>query len=251
MQKSNLKDLFNHHVTQLESHGITTAKQDLDIIFSYVLKTSKNKIRFLKQLNSKQSKKIKKLVKKRQNHIPIQYLVKNVEFINLKLFVNKDVLIPRNETEHLADIIIKHINLLKAKNETNVLDMCCGSGAIGLSIAKNTKSFVELADISKKALKVAKKNASFNKVRNVKFTNSDLFKKIKQKYDVFVSNPPYIKKQNLTQLEKQVRDYEPLIALDGGDDGLKFYRLIIPQLKNFLNPNAFVFFEISSEQKDQ
>jgi release factor glutamine methyltransferase len=252
VQTKNLKQLFDIYTKQLRASGLDDPKSDLELIFSHVLGTSKSKLRFFEEITAKQTRKIDKLVKKRKKHIPVQYLIKNVEFMNLKLYVNKKVLIPRNETEQLADMIIKNINLIGEKqDQIKVLDMCCGSGAIGLSIAKDTKSFVDLVDISKSALKIAKKNAKLNNIENVGFMQSDLFKKVACKYDIFVSNPPYIKSNEISKLEKQVNSFEPLLALDGGESGFDFYEKIIFSLNQFLNSEASVFFEVGIGQAEQ
>lgn len=227
------------------------AQSQTELIFSHVLNVSKGQVRFVKEISKKQKKQILAIVKKRQKNIPLQHLLGNVHFLNLELKVNKNVLIPRNETEQLADIVVKDINQNFANKITHVLDMCCGSGCLGLAIAKETKSFVTLADVSKKALKVAKNNAKNNKIENVLFKKSNLFEKIEQKFDVFVSNPPYIKTKDIEALQPEVKNFEPVIALDGGSTGLDFYKKIIADLESFLNNNALIYFEVGINQAQE
>jgi release factor glutamine methyltransferase len=184
----------------------------------------------------------------RQTRKPLQQIIKNVEFLNIKLKINKNVLIPRFCSELLCDIIIKDIS--KKGNNFCVLDLCCGSGALGIAISKNTNNDVWLSDVSDKALYVARKNAKLNHV-NVKIVNSDLFKNISEKFDLIVSNPPYIPTSEINLLQEEVKNFEPVLALDGGSDGLKFYKEIIKNAPNFLNKNGEIYFEIGNNQATQ
>jgi release factor glutamine methyltransferase len=183
------------------------------------------------------------LLDKRIRGIPYAYLINNREFMGLDFYVDENVLIPRPDTEILVQCVID----LKKKN---ILDLCTGSGCIAISIAKNIKDAnVYASDISEKAIEIAKQNAKNNFV-DVRFFISNLFENIDEKFDVIVSNPPYIKTNVIKELEKEVKS-EPNIALDGGVDGLDFYRKIITDAKKYLNNNGYLALEIGYDQKDE
>ena len=182
-------------------------------------------------------------VKKRAEHIPLQYIVGETEFMGLKFKVNSNVLIPRQDTETLVEEALKTV-----KPGMKVLDMCTGSGCIIISILHNVEGVKGYAvDISKQAVNVAKENAKLNEVP-VLFERSDLFEMVTEKFDVIVSNPPYIASAEVEKLMPEVRDFEPENALDGGADGLDFYRKIAGQVKDYLNPGGYVYMEIGYDQ---
>lgn len=171
---------------------------------------------------------------------PFAYIVGFQEFMKLKFLVNPSVLIPRADTEVLVQ---EAIQLGKKK----ILDLCTGSGCIAISLAKYLQnSMVDASDISQEALKIAKENAKQNEVV-VNFIHSDLFEKIQETYDLIVSNPPYIKKEEIIGLQKEVQ-HEPIGALDGGNDGLYFYQKIAQEASKYLNTNGYLMFEIGFEQ---
>lgn len=182
-------------------------------------------------------------VKKRTEHVPLQYIIGEQEFMGLKFKVNSNVLIPRQDTETLVEEALKHI-----KPGMKVLDLCTGSGCIIVSIAKNVPDIVCFGtDISKQALLVAKENAKRNDVE-VELKRSDLFDNITGTFDVIVSNPPYIATAEIASLMPEVRDFEPIEALDGKEDGLYFYRIIIEKSMDFLNPDGYLCLEIGYDQ---
>ena len=202
-------------------------------------------------LNKNVVSKYKELVEKISKGIPIQYLINKQEFMGTDFFVNENVLIPQPDTEILVEEVI---NICNNKNDnTNILDLCTGSGAIGISILENTlNTNITLSDISRKALDVANiniKNIGLKRDK-IKTIQSDLFSNIKDKYDIIVSNPPYIKTSIIKNLEKEVQN-EPKIALDGGEDGLRFYRQIINEAYNHLNKNGYLCLEIGYNQKEE
>ena len=164
----------------------------------------------------------------------------------MKFDVNKKVLSPRLETEILVENAIKKI---KSKEFKTVCDMCCGSGAIAITISKLTDAKVDAIDISKQALTLAKSNCDKNHAQ-VQFILSDLFKELKKnkKYDIIISNPPYIKSDDIEKLDIEVKKYDPKLALDGGKDGLEFYRLITSQSKKHLNKDGYLFYEVGKGQ---
>ena len=198
------------------------------------------------ELDEIHEKKILDGIEQLRNYIPIQYITNNQEFMKLNFFVNQNVLIPRSDTEILVEEVI---NIYKNEH-VKILDMCTGSGCIAISLKKYIQnSEVYGIDISMEALKVAQINAKNNNV-DVKFKCSDMFADIKNKdFDVIVSNPPYIKTQVINTLDKEVKN-EPIIALDGGDDGLYFYKKIINEAFNFLSDNGMIFLEIGYDQKE-
>ncbi len=179
--------------------------------------------------------------------MPIQYITNNQEFMKLNFYVDKNVLIPQPDTEILVEEVINIINDTAVK----VLDICTGSGCIGTSIAKYTKNTtITMSDISSRALNIAKSNyiKNMEDTSKVQFIQSDMFKNIKEKYDIIVSNPPYIESKEINKLEKQVQN-EPHIALDGGEDGLQFYRKLANEAPKFLNENGYLCMEIGYNQK--
>lgn len=190
----------------------------------------------------------KDLINARKNNIPIQYILNSVNFYGLDLYVDKNVLIPRFETEELVENTIKLINENLENKNINVLDLCCGSGAIGLALKSHINDInLTMSDISKDALLVAGKNS---KDLNIESTiiESDLFQNINSKFDCIISNPPYIR--NDEEIEDIVKNNEPSIALYGGDDGLLFYDRILSEIKNYLNDRFIIAFEIGATQKD-
>jgi release factor glutamine methyltransferase len=190
------------------------------------------------------------LIEDRLNGRPIAYIVGNREFMGLDFYVQEGVLIPRPDTEALVEEIIE---LCKDKKDLSLLDIGTGSGAITVSLAKylnnaDVKSF----DISEIALEIGKKNAINNNVEDkIEFIKSDLFSAIKDtdiQFDVIVSNPPYIPKKDIETLHTQVKDYEPYNALEGGEDGLDFYRDITEQSVNYLKQNGILAYEVGHDQ---
>ncbi len=180
---------------------------------------------------------------------PLQYITHNQEFMNLNFYVDENVLIPQPDTEIL---VLQTINIIKQyeKKYIKVLDLCTGSGAIAVSIAnvfKNQAVQVYASDISDKALEVAKKNAKTNDV-HINFINSNMFENINEKFDIIVSNPPYIETETIGKLSKDVQQ-EPNIALDGGFDGLEFYKIIAIEYEKYLNDNGTLLLEIGYNQK--
>ena len=173
----------------------------------------------------------------------MQYITGETEFMGLPFKVNSNVLIPRQDTETLVEEALKVI-----RPGMKVLDMCTGSGCIIISImhfAKEIEGFA--SDISRHAINLAKENAKMNNV-SVTFETGDLFDHIRGNYDVIVSNPPYIRTEEIPKLMPEVQNFEPVQALDGKEDGLYFYRRIVEEAKEYLNPNGFLLFEIGYDQ---
>ena len=198
-------------------------------------------------LTDEEEKEFKELISAVKSNKPVQYILGSVNFYGLELMVNEDVLIPRFETEELVENTIKLINAKFKDKKLNILDLCTGSGAIGLRLKKEyPDNDITLSDISGKALVVASKNSE-NLDLDCKIINSDLFEKIDGKYDVIISNPPYIKDNE--EIEDIVRNNEPHIALYAGPEGLDFYDRILKDIKDYLNEDFIIAFEIGETQK--
>ena len=188
-------------------------------------------------------------IEKVKNGYPLQYITNNQEFMKLNFYVNDDVLIPQPDTEILVEEVIKICKTKYKEGPIMVLDLCTGSGAIAISIKKYVDNVeITATDISNNALKVAIKNANLNNV-DIKFITSNMFEKINDKYDIIVSNPPYIEKEILRTLSKNVQ-YEPTLALDGGTDGLSFYREISKNSYKYLKKDGYLALEIGYNQKN-
>ncbi|MCI6737271.1 MAG: peptide chain release factor N(5)-glutamine methyltransferase [Intestinibacter sp.] len=202
-----------------------------------------------KELSEDQEKYFLEMMKDRLNQRPIAYILGNREFMGLDFFVKEGVLIPRPDTETLVEEII---NICNNKTGLNILDIGTGSGAITVSLAKYLdKSHIVSVDISDIALEIASKNAVSNKVdERIDFIKSDVFSNVSRenKFDIIVSNPPYIKKSDIDGLDRQVKDFEPYNALEGGEDGLDFYRKITRESREFLNENGILAYEVGHDQ---
>ena len=182
-----------------------------------------------------------------KNGMPIQYITNKQEFMKLNFYVDKKVLIPQPDTEILVEKAIEICN--NHGNDIKILDLCTGSGAIGISIAKNIKNAkVYATDIKNTVIDIAKQNAKQNNVDNIEFIVSDMFENIQEKdFDIIVSNPPYIETDVIKTLPTEVRN-EPIIALDGGKDGLKFYKIILSEYKKYLKKDGYLLLEIGYNQ---
>ena len=198
------------------------------------------------ELTKEEEEQYKELINLKINDKPVQYITNSVDFYGLPLYVDENVLIPRFETEELVDNTIKYLREMFDKPK--VLDLCCGSGAIGLSIKSRIyNSDISMSDISKEALVVAEKNRQdLNMECNIIL--SDLFENIDGKFDCIVSNPPYIKTNE--EIEDIVKNNEPHLALYAGEDGLYFYNEILKNIKPYLNDKFLIAFEIGESQKD-
>ncbi|MCC0662896.1 peptide chain release factor N(5)-glutamine methyltransferase [Clostridioides sp. ZZV15-6597] len=205
-----------------------------------------------KELDEEQKTKFIGFAEERINGRPIAYIVEKREFMGLDFFVKEGVLIPRPDTETLVEEIIE---ICKDRKNVSILDIGTGSGAITVSLAKYIEnSNVTSFDISEIALEIGKKNAIINEVdEKIEYIKSDLFTALNDsniKFDIIVSNPPYIKKQDIETLHTQVKDYEPYNALEGGEDGLDFYRKITERGKKYLNECGILAYEVGHNQAE-
>ena len=201
-----------------------------------------NSVEYLKKYLP--SDKLEEGIKLLNKGIPVQYIVGNVEFYNSIIKVDNRVLIPRFETELLVEKLIKYIKL-NFNNKINILDMCTGSGCIAISLKKEIDCNMDAVDISNDALNVAKDNMVSNNV-NINFILSDLFTNVKSKYDVIVSNPPYISYDE--EIDEIVKNNEPIISLFASDNGLYFDEEILKNIKSYLNDKYIIAFEIGMNQ---
>ena len=211
-------DVLSWTTEYFKSKKITNPRLDAELIISYVLKIKRLDIylKFDQPLISSEKSKIREYVKRRGQREPLQYIIGEIDFYNCKIKVNGNVLIPRPETEYMVDIIIKE-NFKPRK----ILDLCTGSGAIAISLKKQLIDVnVKASDISENALELAKKNAIINK-SDIQFIHSDLFEDIHEKFDLIVSNPPYVDENIYKTLEPEIF-FEPKLALVSSDNGLGF-----------------------------
>ena len=229
----------------LTEAGITDVKTDAWMLLEMAAKIDRNfyYMHMNDEITQDQLAEYESVLKKRAEHIPLQYITGETEFMGLPFKVNSSVLIPRQDTETLVEEALK-----VAKPGMKVLDLCTGSGCIIISILHHGKELEGYAsDISRHAINVAKENAKLNQVA-VSFETGDLFDHIKGKYDIIVSNPPYIRTEEIAKLMPEVQNFEPYDALDGKEDGLFFYRKIVEQAGNYLNPGGHLLFEIGHDQ---
>ena len=246
-----IKETIRKGMIILKTNNVTEPNIKSRLIMQYVLNKPREYLVVYdkKELTLRQEVNYFKAIKKLCQGIPIQHITNRQEFMKMTFFVDENVLIPRPDTEILVEEVIK---IAKKINAKKILDLCTGSGAIAISLAKYIdKSNITAVDISDKALNVAKLNAKNNEVEDrITFVESDLFENLKkEKYDIIVSNPPYIKKEVLKKLDKEVQK-EPNLALNGGYDGLDFYRKIIKNADEYLKFNGYLCFEIGYDQKE-
>lgn len=250
MGSTSYRKLFAKAFDLLKSSGIENVEYDIKAILTDTFGLDLNK--FILDMDNEfepdkdlEAKYLSR-IEKRKEHIPLQYIINKQNFYGLDFYVDESVLIPRYDTENIVDRIVKDC---KENKCLSVLDLCTGSGCIAVSLKKCGFEKVYAADISDKALAVAKHNAKLNNA-DIIFLQSDLYENFPKeiRFDIIVSNPPYISTDEIAKIEKQVRDFEPKLALDGGRDGLDFYKKIINLSKNFLNNKGRLYLEIGYDQ---
>ncbi|MBO4896876.1 MAG: peptide chain release factor N(5)-glutamine methyltransferase [Clostridia bacterium] len=235
-----VSDVFNEAKSQIDKSDISSLLCDLLSCDRAGLLLNKDR-----NLTENEYKTLQKNISLAKSGMPIAYITGKKEFYSLNFEVTPDVLIPRPDTEMLVEFAIKHANGKK------VLDLCTGSGCIGLSVAHYTHCDITLADISEKALKIAKRNAETLNI-DAKVIKTDILKDdIKGKYDIILSNPPYIESEIIPTLDKNVCDFEPHLALDGGVDGLDFYPVIAAKAAKALLNDGILAVEIGYTQGKQ
>lgn len=243
----NIEEVLQKATIKLKDNNIEEARSKARRLLAFTLEMSKEQIIIhnKEELTIEQENSYNEYVARIIIGEPIQYIIGKQEFMGIDFKVNPSVLIPQPDTEILVE---RTIEILKHLKEPKVLDLCTGSGAIAVSIAKYVpNSIVFASDISKQALEIARQNDNENKVN---FVHSNLFENIDGEFNVIVSNPPYIKTSEIQRLSKEVQN-EPLLALDGGQDGLLFYREIIKQAHKYLEEQGYLCIEIGEDQKEQ
>ncbi len=260
-----VKEMLTMGEKQLMDSDIADATRDCKILYCYMMDIPFSKIilEYQEVLQDRLCDKYFELIDRRSKGEPVQYIMGSQEFMGLEFIVNENVLIPRQDTETLVEDALEIINtgtlrgedMDVKRKEWDILDLCTGSGAIGVSLARiANKVNVTCSDISEGAIKVAKENAQKHGVaKSVKFEQGDLFKPFskhfrKQKFDMIISNPPYIKSSIIPTLQKEVCEHEPLSALDGGESGLDFYERIVSGVGSHLRKSGVLLLEIDHDQ---
>jgi release factor glutamine methyltransferase len=231
----------------LQKKGIDKPRRQVEELLSYVLKLPRIELymQFDRPLMEPELTQLREAIKRRAEGEPWQYIAGEVEFLSCRIKVNKNVLIPRQETEILADRILKEL----PEAPVEIWDVCTGSGCIGIALKKKRPDCkVILSDISSEALAVAKENA--NGVE-VELLQGDLLGPFQGKADIIVCNPPYITEKDYAGLDREVREWEPKTALVGGVSGLEFYQRLSCDLPRYLNPSGKVYFEIGTGMGEQ
>ncbi len=223
---------------------------DMDWLFAETAGVRRSGLSELKALTKQQYDKVMEIAKLMSDGTPLQYALGNTDFYGIRLAVNKNVLIPRPETEELAERTIAEVSAMQSEDrKIRVLDLCTGSGVIALAVALKSGAEVSASDVSEGALQVARANA-LNVGADIKFIKSDMWTDIADEFDVIVSNPPYIPTEDIKTLDGRVKGFEPLLALDGGDDGLRFYREIALGLDGHLAKDGALLLEFGINQAD-
>ncbi len=251
-------DILKEATEFLKQYGIEDANREAEIIVSHCLGTDRTVLyRDNPVINKGQLEEIDKFLKGRSKREPLQYILGYIDFFGLKIKVGKGVLIPRPETELLAEEAIKAVKR-EALSVIRILDLCTGSGCLALALAREfPDAKVYGTDTSENAIRYAKENAELNCINNVTFLLGNLFNPIEKlvthhpspvNFDLIVSNPPYIRKNDIKNLQLEIKDWEPVEALNGGEDGLDYYRAIIPEAKGYLKEGGYLIFEIGAGQ---
>lgn len=264
----------------LKGYGIEDSHKEAEIIFTQCMEIEKVALyRDNPPLSLSQTEEIKKILERRGKREPLQYIIGNVDFYGLKIKVGPGVLIPRPETELIVEEAIKAVashelrvisknkrqdselrtpnseqnsSLVTRHSSLRILDLCTGSGCLALALAREfPEAEVFGVDVSEKALEYALMNAGINDIRNITLMKGDLYDPVKgRKFDIIVSNPPYIRKEDICTLQPEIRGWEPLDALDGGEDGLHFYRNIFSAARDYLCSGGIILIEVGRGEAD-
>lgn len=250
-------DALNWATDYLRDHEIDHPRLNAELLLASSMNVSREKlyVQLQSQMPEEERRKLEGLIRRRISGEPLQYILGHQEFWSIDLTVNSHVLIPRPETEVLVEAGLLILLKIASNKIPSVLELGTGSGAIIIALAREVGNVSFVAtDISTDALRVAKENArSVGVLNKIKFVKGDLFSPfpIKETFDLILSNPPYIRRSEWKGLMKEVRDYEPKIALDGGEDGLDFYRKMISQAPSYLKSKGWLLVEVGSGQADK
>jgi|LSQX01.1.fsa_nt_gb release factor glutamine methyltransferase len=251
-KQMNVRDLLAEGTDQIRKAGIENARFEAELLLAHILKWDRVALytQHEAEVDEQSVEAYQNLLTKSKEGMPYAYIVGKKEFMGLSFTVNEKVLIPRPDTESLVSDFIETFDDVLSNNSCTVLDLCTGSGAIGLSIAKlYPKTKVTLSDISNDALNVAEKNRQHLDLQNVQIVQSDLFQSLKgRRFDYILSNPPYIESGAIQHLQKEIAEFEPKKALDGGEDGLDYYRNILNDAPAHLNQGGYLLLELGDGQ---
>ena len=237
--------VYKEGAARLRNSGVREAELDAGLLLEYVCHTDRNTLLAHpeREVSEEERAKFLTLIERREKREPLQYITKEQEFMGLTFETSENTLIPRQDTECLVEEAMKNLH-----DGMAILDVCCGTGCILLSLLHYSNDCTGVGvDIDANAVSLAKKNAK-NLGIDATFTVSDLFESVEGTFDLITSNPPYIPTKVIETLDPEVKDYEPMAALDGGEDGLTFYRLIAAKAKQFLKRGGMIFFEIGYDQ---
>lgn len=229
----------------LEGKGIADAREDAWLLMEYVCNINKSfyYLHMNDPMDEKDAAQYQKLLRERGKHIPVQYLIGEAWFYGQPYLVDEHVLIPRQDTEVLIEEALKYL-----EPGMRILDLCTGSGCILLTLIRHASVSGVGSDLSPEALEIARKNEKRQHLRECTWIQSDLFEKIGGTFDMIVSNPPYIASDVIPTLMEEVRDHEPILALDGHEDGLWFYRRIVDEARQYLKTGGWLCMEIGYDQ---
>lgn len=238
-----IKTSLSYWREKLKLAGITSPDDEVVFLCQELIGFSRADLVTKKEFTKAQFRVIDKAVRRRAKHVPFGVVVGESDFMGVRIKENKHTLSPRPETALLCEFV------LKENHDLSVLDMCTGSGCIGLALKKGGFLDVTLCDVSREALRCAKHNAKYNSL-DVKYIRSDMFERVVKTYDIIVSNPPYICHDDIGGLSVEVRKYDPKLALDGGQDGLRYYRIIAEVAPQFLTRCGKLYLEIGQGQEN-
>lgn len=244
------QEAYQKAVRILGEAGISEPESDAWILLEYVSGMTRTKyyVDGFEKMKDEEAEAFFDLIKKRTSRIPVQHLTGVQEFMGYEFEVNEHVLVPRQDTEILVEEAEKRIRMMKKNRQIRVLDMCTGSGCIPISLKlRNPGIFIQAADISKDALKVAERNDARWKTK-IEFLQTDMFEKVKGRFDLITSNPPYIPTKVIEELDAEVRLHDPYEALDGKEDGLYFYRILAKESPEYLEDGGYLVMEIGYDQ---
>ena len=237
--------VYKEGAARLKDSGVREAELDARLLLEYVCHTDRNTLLAHpeRKVSEEERAKFLTLIERREKREPLQYITKEQEFMGLTFETSVNTLIPRQDTECLVEEAMKNLH-----DGMAILDVCCGTGCILLSLLHYSNDCTGVGvDIDANAVSLAKKNAK-NLGIDATFTVSDLFESVEGTFDLITSNPPYIPTKVIETLDPEVKDYEPMAALDGGEDGLTFYRLIAAKAKQYLKRGGMIFLEIGYDQ---
>lgn len=220
--------------------------EDADFIIAEILNIKRTELTLVDEITEEQKDEILEKSTMRLNNVPVDKIFQKAYFYGLEFKVDENVLTPRAESEMLVE---KAVQYIKENNFKTALDLCTGSGCLAISTKLNCEIDMTASDISQKALNIAKHNAKKHGAE-IKFIKSNMFEKIENTFDLIISNPPYIDTDEIEELDLEVKEHDPFIALDGGDMGLKFYNIIHDNLRKHLNDSGMIIMEIGEDQKD-